>query len=31
MAKALIGPALQFATQMCKAKQPAKKPSKQLP
>ncbi len=31
MAKALTGPALHFATQACKAKQPAKKPTKQLP
>lgn len=31
MAKALTGPALQYASQICKAKQPSKKPTKQLP
>lgn len=31
MAKALNGPALHYASQICKAKQAAKKPSKQLP
>lgn len=31
MAKALTGPALHYASQLCKVKQPAKKPTKQLP
>jgi len=31
MAKALSGPALHFASQVCNQKQPAKKPSKKIP
>jgi hypothetical protein len=30
-AKALTGPALHYASQICKAKQSAKKPTKQIP
>lgn len=31
IAKALSGPALHFASQVCNQKQPAKKPSKKIP
>lgn len=31
VAKSLTGPALHYASQMCRKKQPASKPSKQIP